>query len=78
MKLNKSFNGKKPNDSDKLNRKLKLAEHILNHEMEPHKKKAILKFLKGMVELSKRDENLFDSRLAEMMAEHPEMENLGN
>ena len=76
--MNKSFNGKKPINSDKLNQKLKLAEHILNHEMAPRKKRAILNFLKGMVELSKREEKVFDGRLAEMMAEHPEIENLGN
>jgi len=64
---------KKLIDAYRFNQKIKLAQHILNHPMAPRKKAAILKFLKGIMELSKRDENKFDKRLAEMIAEHPEV-----
>ena len=70
MKLEKLFDSKKFKNAYRLNQKLELAEHILNHGMAPRKKTAILKFLKGMFELSKKDEKIFDKRLAEMIAEH--------
>ena len=78
MKLDELFNGKNPINADKLNQKLELATHILNHEMAPRKKKAILNFLKGMVELNKRDEKIFERRLAEIIAEHPEMRDISD
>ena len=49
-----------------LAKKLKMAEKILAHEMPARKEQAYLTFIKGMVELTKKEERIFDKRLAEM------------
>lgn len=53
-------------NAELLGRKLKLAEKILAYNMATDKEEAYLSFIKGMVELSKREERLFAKRLAEM------------
>ena len=59
--------GKKPAiNEERLNKKLKLVEKILTYEMPARKEEAYLTFIKGMVELTKKEERVFDKRLAEM------------
>lgn len=55
-------------NEDRLNQKLKMAEKILGYEMSLRKEQAYLTFIKGMVELTKKEEKIFDKRLAEMKA----------
>ena len=62
------FTKKKVRDQEGLNKKLELAEMILNKEMAPRKKEAILNFLRGIYELPKGDEKIFEERLAAIIA----------
>jgi len=53
-------------NQERLNRKLKLAEKILAFKMPTRKEDAYLAFIKGMVELTRKEERLYDKHLAEM------------
>lgn len=53
-------------NEERLCRKLKLAEKILAYGMPTRKEDAYLAFIKGMVELTRKEEKLYDNRLAEM------------
>jgi hypothetical protein len=53
-------------NEERLNRKLKLAEKILAFKMPTRKEDAYLAFIKGMVELTRKEERLYDKHLAEM------------
>ena len=53
-------------NEERLSKKLKMAEKILAYEMPARKEGAYLAFIKGMVELTKKEERIFDKRLAEM------------
>ena len=62
--------------SSRLQQKILLATSIMLKEMEPRKKEAILKFLKGTMELNEEEERLFEERMAELK-EILEMEDAG-
>ena len=53
-------------NEERLNRKLKIAEKILAYKMPTRKEDAYLTFIKGMVELTRKEEKLYDKHLAEM------------
>lgn len=53
-------------NEERLIRKLKLAEKILAFKMPARKEDAYLAFIKGMVELTRKEEKLYDKLLAEM------------
>ena len=52
--------------SPQLQRKILMATSIMVKEMESRKKEAILKFLKGTMELNEEEERLFEERMAEL------------
>jgi hypothetical protein len=60
------FRKKVATNEERLNRKLKLAEKILAFKMPTRKEDAYLAIIKGMVELTRKEERLYDKRLAEM------------
>jgi hypothetical protein len=53
-------------NEERLSQKLKMAEKILAYEMPARKEEAYLAFIKGMVELTKKEERIYDKRLVEM------------
>jgi hypothetical protein len=52
--------------SSRLQMKLLMATSIMLKKMEPSKEEAILNFLKGMMELDKEEEWLFEERMVEL------------
>ena len=60
------FRKRRKINEERLNRKLKLAEKILAYKMPTRKEDAYLAFIKGMVELTRKEERLYDKHLAEM------------
>jgi len=66
LKMLNIFRKKVAINEERLIRKLKLAEKILAFKMPARKEDAYLAFIKGMVELTRKEEKLYDKLLAEM------------